>query len=37
VWEGKADIVEQVVRCMSSIEVDVIRADGMSIAVGQDS
>jgi hypothetical protein len=26
-----------VVRCMSSIEVEVIRADGMSIAVGQDS
>ncbi|OXC78161.1 sigma 54-interacting transcriptional regulator [Caballeronia sordidicola] len=37
VWEGKADIVEQVVRCMSSFEVDVIRADGMSIAAGQDA
>ena len=37
VWEGKADIVEQVVRCMSGFEVDVIRADGMSIAAGQDA
>ncbi len=34
VWEGKADIVEQVVRCMSSFEVDVIRADGMVIEPG---
>ena len=37
VWEGKADIVEQVVHCMSSFEVDVIRADGMSIAAGHDA
>lgn len=30
VWEGKADIVERVVRCMSSFDVDVIRADDMT-------
>ncbi|WP_116137356.1 sigma 54-interacting transcriptional regulator [Trinickia diaoshuihuensis] len=32
VWEGKADIVERVVRCMSSFDVDVIRADDMTSA-----
>lgn len=32
VWEGKADIVERVVRCMSSFDVDVIRADDMTNA-----
>lgn len=32
VWEGKADIVERVVRCMSSFDVDVIRADDMTTA-----
>jgi DNA-binding NtrC family response regulator len=37
VWEGKADIVERVVRCMSGFEVDVIRADGMSIAADSSS
>jgi DNA-binding NtrC family response regulator len=31
VWEGRADIVERVVRAMSGHEVDVIRADGTSI------
>ena len=30
VWEGKADIVERVVRCMSSFDVEVIRADDMT-------
>ncbi|PMS38093.1 Fis family sigma54 specific transcriptional regulator [Trinickia symbiotica] len=28
VWEGKADIVERVIRCMASFDVEVIRADG---------
>jgi DNA-binding NtrC family response regulator len=32
VWEGKADIVERVVRCMSTFDVDVIRADDMTNA-----
>lgn len=32
VWEGNADIVERVVRCMSSFDVDVIRADDMTNA-----
>ncbi|HTH75715.1 MAG TPA: sigma-54 dependent transcriptional regulator [Trinickia sp.] len=32
VWEGKADVVERVVRCMSSFDVDVIRADDMTNA-----
>jgi DNA-binding NtrC family response regulator len=32
VWEGKADIVERVVRCMSSFDVDIIRADDMTNA-----
>jgi DNA-binding NtrC family response regulator len=31
VWEGRADIVERVVRAMSGHEVDVLRADGTSI------
>ncbi|CAN5323854.1 sigma-54 dependent transcriptional regulator [soil metagenome] len=29
VWEGKADILERIQRCMSSFDVDVIRADGV--------
>ncbi|MDR5774084.1 MULTISPECIES: sigma-54 dependent transcriptional regulator [unclassified Caballeronia] len=37
VWEGKSDIVERVVRCMSSHEVDVLRADGTSISAPRDS
>src|SRR5580692_3581051 len=32
IWEGKSDIVERVARCMASFEVEVIRADGMSIS-----
>jgi DNA-binding NtrC family response regulator len=32
VWEGKADIVERVARCMASFEVEVIRADGMEVS-----
>lgn len=28
VWEGKADIVERVARCMASFDVEVVRADG---------
>ncbi|HWX11456.1 MAG TPA: sigma 54-interacting transcriptional regulator, partial [Trinickia sp.] len=30
VWEGKADIVERVMRCMVSFDVEVIRADDMT-------
>jgi DNA-binding NtrC family response regulator len=33
VWEGNSDIVDQVVRCMASVEVDVIRADGIGMAI----
>jgi len=29
VWEGKADILDRIARCMSSFDVEVIRADGM--------
>jgi DNA-binding NtrC family response regulator len=29
VWEGKTDIVDRIVRCMASFDVEVIRADGM--------
>jgi DNA-binding NtrC family response regulator len=32
VWEGKADIVERVARCMASLDVDVIRADDTAIS-----
>ncbi|WP_109478372.1 sigma-54 dependent transcriptional regulator [Paraburkholderia sp. C35] len=32
VWEGKADIVDRVARCMASFEVEVIRADDVSIS-----
>lgn len=32
VWEGKADIVERVIRCMASFDVEVVRADGMAMA-----
>jgi DNA-binding NtrC family response regulator len=32
VWEGKADIVERVARCMASLEVDVIRADDTAVS-----
>ena len=31
VWEGKADVVERVVRCMASFDVEVIRADGVAM------
>ncbi|WP_153075131.1 sigma 54-interacting transcriptional regulator [Paraburkholderia bonniea] len=34
VWEGKADILERVARCMASFEVDVIRADDLVLAPG---
>lgn len=37
VWEGKADIVESVVRALSGHEVDVLRADGTSINAPRDS
>jgi DNA-binding NtrC family response regulator len=37
VWEGKADIVERVVRAMSGHEVDVLRADGTSINAPRDT
>jgi DNA-binding NtrC family response regulator len=30
VWEGTADIVERVMRCMASLDVEVIRADNMT-------
>ncbi|SAK43752.1 sigma-54 dependent transcription regulator [Caballeronia pedi] len=36
VWEGKADIVERVVRAMSGQDVDVLRADGTSISAPRD-
>jgi DNA-binding NtrC family response regulator len=29
VWEGKADILDRIARCMASFDVEVIRADGM--------
>ena len=29
VWEGKADILERIARCMASFDVQVIRADGV--------
>ena len=32
VWEGKADVVERVARCMASFDVDVIRADDIAIS-----
>jgi DNA-binding NtrC family response regulator len=32
VWEGKADIVERVARCMASFEVEVIRADDIAVS-----
>ncbi|MDR3096372.1 MAG: sigma-54 dependent transcriptional regulator [Paraburkholderia sp.] len=32
VWEGKADIVERVARCMASLDVDVIRADDTAVS-----
>ncbi|WP_321919845.1 sigma-54 dependent transcriptional regulator [Paraburkholderia tropica] len=32
VWEGKADIVERVARCMASLDVEVIRADDTAIS-----
>ncbi|RYX91659.1 MAG: sigma-54-dependent Fis family transcriptional regulator [Comamonadaceae bacterium] len=31
VWEGKADILDRIVRCMASAEVEVIRADGLTV------
>lgn len=32
VWEGKADIVDRVARCMSSFDVEVIRADNEELS-----
>ena len=32
VWEGKADIVDRVARCMASFDVEVIRADGTALS-----
>lgn len=32
VWEGKADIVERVARCMASLDVEVIRADDTAVS-----
>ncbi|WP_322087740.1 sigma-54 dependent transcriptional regulator [Burkholderia sp. BCC1999] len=32
VWEGKADIVDRVARCMASFDVEVIRADNAEIS-----
>ncbi|MDR5816504.1 MULTISPECIES: sigma-54 dependent transcriptional regulator [unclassified Caballeronia] len=37
VWEGKADIVERVVRAMSGQDVDVLRADGTAISAPRDA
>jgi len=33
VWEGKADILDRVARCMSSFDVEVIRADGQFMSL----
>ncbi len=32
VWEGKADIVDRVARCMASFDVEVIRADNAEVS-----
>jgi DNA-binding NtrC family response regulator len=32
VWEGKADILDRIARCMASFDVEVIRADGIPLA-----
>jgi len=32
VWEGKADIIDRVARCMASFDVEVIRADGTALS-----
>ncbi|SEI40162.1 sigma 54-interacting transcriptional regulator [Paraburkholderia diazotrophica] len=32
VWEGKADIVDRVARCMASFDVEVIRADAIALS-----
>jgi transcriptional regulator with PAS, ATPase and Fis domain len=32
VWEGKADILDRIARCMASFDVDVIRADGLLLS-----
>lgn len=37
VWEGKADIVDRVVRALTGQDVDVLRADGTSISAPRDS
>lgn len=41
VWEGQADIAERVERCMLSMDVEVVRADGLNMApastVGQNA
>ena len=31
VWEGQADIAERVERCMLSMDVEVVRADGLNL------
>ncbi|WP_198970022.1 sigma 54-interacting transcriptional regulator [Xylophilus sp. ASV27] len=37
VWEGKADIQDRIARCMSSFEVEVIRADGLPLPADRDA
>ncbi|HVE07277.1 MAG TPA: sigma-54 dependent transcriptional regulator [Paraburkholderia sp.] len=32
VWEGKADIIDRVARCMASFDVEVMRADGTALS-----
>ena len=32
VWEGKADIMDRIARCMASFDVEVIRADGLLLS-----
>ena len=32
VWEGQADIAERVERCMVNLDVDVVRADGLTLS-----
>ena len=37
VWEGTADILERVMRCMGSLDVEVIRADDMTMPPERDA
>ena len=32
VWEGKADIIDRIARCMASFDVEVMRADGTALS-----